>query len=205
MNNLKISTKDESVRMFDNPILDYFSRVHWSTPLILFIPIIFYMLYLAYQTHHWSVTQIVGLFILGLAIWTFAEYVMHRFVFHYQPPGKWGAKIHYLTHGVHHAYPNDSKRLVLPPVLSIPLASGFYFLFYYVLGTVITPPFFAGFLLGYLIYDMLHYALHHAHIKSEWFKKLKEHHMWHHFKDQHKGYGVSSKFWDIVFRTTFKF
>ena len=115
MTHSNISTKDESVRMFDNPILDFFSRVHWSTPLILFVPVIIYLLYCAWVIG-WTIVGIVALFISGLAIWTFAEYVMHRFIFHFELPGKLGAKIHFIVHGVHHEYPNDSKRLVLPPV-----------------------------------------------------------------------------------------
>ncbi len=203
MTHSNISTKDESVRMFDNPILDFFSRVHWSTPLILFVPVIIYLLYCAWVIG-WTIVGIVALFISGLAIWTFAEYVMHRFIFHFELPGKLGAKIHFIVHGVHHEYPNVSKRLVLPPVLSIPLSLAFYYLFKGLLGASILPPFFAGFLVGYLCYDMLHYAVHHAKIKSEWFQLLKRHHMMHHFKDPHNGYGVSSKLWDIIFGTTFK-
>lgn len=204
MSDYKISTTDESVRMFDNRILDSFSRVHWSVPLWLFVPVIFLLLYRAHWIFEWSVAHIIELFLVGLASWSLAEYIMHRFVFHWQPPGKWGAKVHFVTHGVHHQYPNDSKRLVLPPALSIPLATGFYWLFSYTLGASITAPFFAGFLVGYLCYDMLHYAVHHATLKSTWFQTLKRHHMMHHFKDPKSGYGVSSKLWDIAFRTTFK-
>lgn len=204
MSSPKISTTDESVRMFDNPILDFISRVHWTTPLILFLPVIAWLLYRAYWVEQWAITSIIGLMLCGLATWSLAEYVMHRFVFHWQPPGKWGEKIHFVTHGVHHQYPNDSKRLVLPPALSIPLATGFYYLFLFILGKHLLPPFFAGFLMGYLCYDMLHYAVHHAKIKHPWFQELKRHHMLHHFKDPDNGYGVSSKLWDIIFRTTIK-
>jgi 4-hydroxysphinganine ceramide fatty acyl 2-hydroxylase len=42
---------------------------------------------------------------------------------------KLGEKIHFIFHGVHHDYPSDSRRLVMPPSVSIPLAILFYFLF----------------------------------------------------------------------------
>jgi sterol desaturase/sphingolipid hydroxylase (fatty acid hydroxylase superfamily) len=32
---------------------------------------------------------------------------------------------------------------------------------------------------------------------------MKTHHMGHHFNDAESGYGVSSKLWDVVFRTLF--
>lgn len=196
------SLKDESIRMFDNPIMHKFSQVHYTTPLLLFVPIIAYFLYQAVFVLSFSLFLVPFLYGAGLFAWTIAEYIMHRFVFHWQPPGKLGEKIHFWIHGVHHEYPNDSRRLVMPPLLSLPLAALHYYFFSAILGTYL-PPFFAGFLTGYLLYDMLHYAIHHASIQHHVFQELKKHHMMHHFQDPHRGYGVSSKFWDIVFRTTF--
>ena len=66
-----------------------------------------------------------------------------------------------MIHGVHHDYPNDARRLVLPPAFSIPLALMFLGLFVVVLGRPLAWPVSAGFYLGYVIYDTLHYALHH--------------------------------------------
>ena len=50
---------------------------------------------------------------------------------------------------------------------------------------------------------MLHYAIHHANLKNPLMKKLKRHHMMHHYSDPQKGYGVSSALWDIIFGTVF--
>jgi sterol desaturase/sphingolipid hydroxylase (fatty acid hydroxylase superfamily) len=50
---------------------------------------------------------------------------------------------------------------------------------------------------------MTHYALHHANFKSKFWLELKQHHMIHHYTDPDNGYGVSSKFWDHIYRTTF--
>jgi len=47
----------------------------------------------------------------------------------------------------------------------------------------------------------MHYWLHHAVPRSEWGKRLREHHMRHHFQDHRFGYGVSTPLWDVVFRT----
>jgi sterol desaturase/sphingolipid hydroxylase (fatty acid hydroxylase superfamily) len=105
---------------------------------------------------------------------------------------------------VHHDYPRDKKRLVMPPSASIPLATFFFFLFKLLLPAPGLFGFFAGFLLGYLIYDMMHYAMHHFNYKSGWFKKIKQHHMLHHYQDPDKGYGVSSAIWDEVLNTGFK-
>ena len=112
--------------------------------------------------------------------------------------------MHFIFHGVHHDYPSDSKRLVMVPTVSIPLAILFYFLFYEMLGAAHVAPFFIGFLVGYLFYDMTHYAIHHGNFKSKIMKSIKQHHMLHHYSDSTKGYGVSSSIWDIFFQSGFK-
>ena len=108
-----------------------------------------------------------------------------------------------MFHGVHHDYPNDSMRLVMPPSVSLPLAALFYLLFRLIMGPVNVAPFFAGFLLGYLFYDITHYALHHFAIKKKFWLDLKQHHMKHHYKSPDEGFGVSQSWWDTVFRTQF--
>ncbi|MBT8232738.1 MAG: fatty acid hydroxylase [Saprospiraceae bacterium] len=199
-----ISNKDESVQLFKSKFLDTFSRVKWYVPLILFIPIIGYFIYSSFTNYAFSIGQIAMYYIGGLAIWTIVEYLFHRFIFHYVPKSKLGRKLHFMMHGVHHAYPNDSLRLVMPPAMSIPLSTGFYFIFKLSFGGLYAP-IFAGFLTGYLAYDMLHYATHHAKfIKGKWFDKLKHHHMRHHFQDPDNGFGVSSAVWDRVFNTGYK-
>jgi sterol desaturase/sphingolipid hydroxylase (fatty acid hydroxylase superfamily) len=67
-----------------------------------------------------------------------------------------GGRISFLTHGVHHDYPNDSKRLVMLPLLGASLAVIFFFAFYIILGEGYVSPFFAGFISGYLVCDMMH-------------------------------------------------
>lgn len=199
-----VSNKDETVRMFRNDFLERLSRIHFSVPLFIFVPVITYFLYKAIFYFHLSFPSLLACFMLGLFVWTLTEYVLHRFVFHWQPPGKIGERIHFIFHGVHHDYPSDSKRLVMVPSVSIPLSTLFYFLFRLILGEMYVAPFFCGFMIGYLFYDMTHYAIHHYNFKSKFWLDLKHHHMLHHYKDMNNGYGVSSKFWDYVFRTTFR-
>jgi sterol desaturase/sphingolipid hydroxylase (fatty acid hydroxylase superfamily) len=150
-----VSNKDETARMFKSDLLEAFSKVHWTVPLWVFIPIISFFFYRAFFTFGMSLTSIAGYFILGLFIWTITEYLLHRFVFHFPAKTEFGKRIHFIFHGVHHDYPNDTKRLVMPPSVSLPLATLFYFLFLFILGGVSVNPFFAGFLIGYLFYDII--------------------------------------------------
>ena len=199
-----VSNSQESVRMFKNNLLESLSKVHFTVPIFLFVPMIFFCIYQDFA-YHVGILTFFELFFLGLFIWTFVEYVMHRFVFHYMPKDKpWALRMHFIFHGVHHDYPSDAKRLVLPPSVSIPLAAIFYFLFQAILPLNYIWGFFPGFLLGYLVYDISHYAIHHFNFKGNIWKKIKQHHMLHHYQDPDKGYGVSSPLWDKVFRSDFE-
>ena len=199
-----VSNKDESVRMFESNFLEFFSKVHWTVPLFVYIPIISFLNYSASVFYNAVLFNILMFNLFGLFVWTLTEYILHRFIFHYEPKKKWSRKIHWTFHGVHHDYPQDSKRLVMPPSVSLPLATGFYFLFGVFLADGIHHAFFSGFLVGYLAYDMIHYSVHHFVFKNKLLLKLKSHHMKHHFIEPNKGYGVSQPIWDIVFGTMFE-
>ena len=198
-----VSNSQESARMFKSDLLESLSKVHFTVPLFIFIPVIGFFIYKAFEVQL-GIINFIELFILGLFVWTLVEYIMHRFVFHYAPPDKpWAQRLHFIFHGVHHDYPSDAKRLVLPPSVSIPLATGFYFLFNAILPANDIYGFFPAFLLGYLFYDISHYAIHHFNFKGAIWKKIKQHHMLHHYQDPDKGYGVSSPLWDKIFRSDF--
>jgi len=197
-----VSNAEDSIRMFRSNIFDSLSKVHFTVPLYIFIPAIAFFSYKA-LTYRIGLMPFIIYFLAGLVIWTITEYFLHRFIFHYQPSSEWGKKLHFIFHGVHHDYPRDKMRLVMPPTASIPLAAMFYFLFSLVLDQKFLFAFFPGFLLGYLIYDMLHYAMHHHNFKNGILKRIKQHHMLHHYQDPTKGYGVSSSIWDIILKSDF--
>lgn len=198
-----VSNKDETVRMFKNDFLEALSRVHWSVPLILYLPVVIYFLYLSINEANISFQNIFYLFLFGIIVWTFTEYTLHRFVFHYEPTSEWGKKLHFIVHGVHHDYPKDSKRLVMPPAVSIPLALLFFWIYKKLFGEVNIYPFYSGFLVGYLFYDMTHYAVHHFNMHNKFWLAIKNHHMKHHYQDSKRGFGVSQPIWDYLFGTSF--
>ncbi|PYL68683.1 MAG: fatty acid hydroxylase [Verrucomicrobia bacterium] len=200
---LYVSNKNETVRMFESDFMEFFSRVHPVTPLALYLPVVGYMLYVSLWRQHLSFVAVAALFLLGVLLWTLIEYLIHRYIFHYEPKTRWGKQLHFVVHGVHHDYPNDARRLVMPPVISIPLAFLFFGLFLLIFGSL-APAVFAGLVFGYLCYDMLHYATHHLAMKRGMWLWLKQYHLRHHFKDDRVGYGISSPLWDYVFRTTRK-
>jgi len=168
-----VSNKDETIRMFDNDFLESLSRVHYTVPLIIYLPVIAYFLYKSI-TFELTLTSILLFIVIGLIIWTFTEYTLHRFIFHYPAKSEFGKKIHFTFHGVHHDYPMDSKRLVMVPTVSIPLAIFFYYLFQALFGEIYVAPLFVGFIIGYLFYDLTHYAIHHFNMHSKFWLDYKK-------------------------------
>ena len=122
--------------------LDKLTRVHHLVPVAIYVPAVVVLLVLGIGRT--SVLGAIGLFAAGYLMWTLAEYWIHRVVFHFEPEDGWGAKVHFLIHGVHHEHPNDPLRLVMPPLASLPLAIGFALLYRWVFGADMWMPVTAG-------------------------------------------------------------
>ncbi len=199
----------EPIRLFKSNFLEFFTHIHPAVVLAVWVPIVSLCLFFSI-TAGIQLGQILWLPLIlldGLVIWTLSEYLLHRFVFHFPPRNAWQTRLAFLFHGIHHAQPQSKTRLVMPPVVSIPMA-GVFFLFFRLLfgfsglqADFLVYGLFAAFIIGYLAYDMIHYATHHFTLRSEWLKYLKVYHMQHHYKTPNQRYGVSSPFWDIVFHT----
>jgi sterol desaturase/sphingolipid hydroxylase (fatty acid hydroxylase superfamily) len=186
--------------MFESRLLDAFSRVHPTVPILVFAPAIVALA--AWELSFAGALSLLGLLALGYLGWTLFEYWLHRLVFHFEPQDGIGARMHWIIHGVHHEHPNDPLRLVMPPAVSIPLGGVVFGLLYLALGKLYAPGMAAGFFAGYLAYDMLHYYVHHFTPRTRMGRTLRERHMRHHFQDDTKGFGISAPYWDEVFRTS---
>lgn len=193
--------KRTTCRMFETPLIERFSRVHPAAPFVFYLPILGYLGYHAFANGI-AVLPFVGLVLLGVLVWSLAEYVLHRWLFHYVGPRPWQRRMFFIIHGVHHDFPQDASRLVMPLGASIPMGVLFYALFRLIAGPLHGAPFFIGFGLGYLIYDGGHFAMHHFRMSGRVGKWLKRYHMIHHHTGVDARYGVSSPLWDYVFGTT---
>jgi sterol desaturase/sphingolipid hydroxylase (fatty acid hydroxylase superfamily) len=208
MSHWTIDRSETPIRLFKSDFLEFFTHISPITVTVIWLPFAAYFFWrgIAETPAGMSVLYVPVGFILGLFIWTLAEYLLHRFIFHYRPRNAWQEKITFLFHGIHHVQPQCKTRLVMPPVVSIPLAAVFYGLFSLICGNLLgaaywVNPLVSGFTIGYLSYDLIHYATHHLPWHSGWGKYLKRYHMLHHFKTPDLRYGVSSPLWDFVFDT----
>lgn len=184
-------------RQFKSDFLEKFSSCHGLVPLFLYSPVVIVASVLALTSHHIGVGPFLGLFAGGLFFWTLFEYWMHREFFHWQK----FPKMHFFLHGIHHIYPNDKGRQVMPPGASLVVAIPMYFVFAGLFGTGLGLAGYAGFVAGYVWYDTTHFWTHVGKAKSRWGKFLKRHHMRHHFESHDLRFGVSTPIWDFVFGT----
>jgi len=199
---------DVPIRLFKSDFLEFFTHIHPAVVPIMWLPLAAYFLSRPIVNQTLGAGQIIVALILGALVWSFTEYTMHRFVFHFEPknPHPLVERAIFLFHGVHHVQPQCKTRLVMPPIVSVPMAFVFYGLFTLIVGQLFNAPqwvapLFAGFIVGYVAYDMIHYATHHFPMRSGWLKFVKRYHMVHHFRTPDARFGVSSPLWDIVFKT----
>src|SRR3954462_8875285 len=158
--------------MCKSGLLDKFTHVHHLVPVAIFLPAI--VLLFAGGVGRVGLLAALGYAAGGYALWTLAEYWIHRVVFHFEPEDGFGARLPWMAPGSHHAHPTAPLRLVMPPAASVPLALVFYALFWLVLGADRALAFGAGFLAGYLAYDMIHYHLHHHTQLKHQGRRLRE-------------------------------
>jgi sterol desaturase/sphingolipid hydroxylase (fatty acid hydroxylase superfamily) len=191
----------ESIRIFKNSILESFTHVHPIIPLILWVPVILFLFYRGGTFKEVDSLEFAVLFLAGILLWTITEYVLHRFVFHWDAKTKAGKYFVFLFHGLHHDDPQDPTRLVMPPVPAIIIVSLLWILFKAVFPSKYIEVLMAYFLIGYLCYDYIHYATHHFPMTSKIGRYLRKYHLQHHYAGERSKYGVSSPLWDYILNT----
>ncbi len=186
--------------MFENKWLDRLTRTHIAIPVGMFFLYAFgLILYTKYTTQlgNWTIT---GLFFGGWLVFTFAEYMMHRYLYHLPPTSEFNKKAAYKMHGLHHDYPKDKQRLAMPPILSVIIGTVLLFLFELIMDQY-SFSFLAGFMIGYAFYLLVHYSVHIFRPPHKFLKPLWTNHAVHHYQDNTVFFGVSSPLWDYIIGT----
>ena len=202
----KVTTDHQSgqAEIFKNPFLESLTKTNPVQNVIVYGLVIGALIVLALMKIGLSPLSFVLLFVGGILFWTFAEYMLHRFLFHWITESKLVQRFHFIMHGSHHQFPRDEERLLMPPVPGLILAGvlfAFFYIIFWILGqSQMAFGFFPGFFLGYLMYSFVHRATHIMRPPKR-FKHLWRHHSLHHYKYPDKAFGVSNTFWDRVFGT----
>jgi sterol desaturase/sphingolipid hydroxylase (fatty acid hydroxylase superfamily) len=144
--------------------------------------------------------SIIIAFGVGAFLWTFAEYVLHRFAMHHLH-GKGIMSREHLEHHVHSQWHFDHTHLLSWTGM---LLVGF--LGWMPLGWLLVGPAFGltvaiGWALGYFFYEYQHASSHLRGPRGRYGAWLRRHHFHHHFGHPMANHGVSIPLWDIVFGT----
>ena len=142
--------------------------------------------------------QSIGCAGLGLASWTFIEYGLHRFLLH-------GVKPFSTWHAAHHRRP--AARIYSPTLFGVILIAVLIYLPAWIIGGPWTAcALTLGVVTGDFCYAITHHAVHHWEADGGWLWRRRRWHGLHHASSpagvgRPGYYGVTSPFWDHVFRT----
>lgn len=141
-----------------------------------------------------QVLENLALVVAGLAAWTLIEYLLHRFVLHgMQPFRGW--------HDAHHDRP--VALICAPTIMSASLMLVLIFLpALGLIGLERACALTLGVVMGYLTYSVTHHAIHHWRSDNVWLMHRKRWHALHHHVEYPGCYGVTTTFWDHVFRSS---
>ena len=199
MENRKISNKG-SATLFQNRLLERLTRTTFYFPVILFLLVGVATALYCYLSLKINVFIIVALFVAGLFAFTLVEYLIHRFVFHFNASTPGQELLKYKIHGVHHHFPKDKDRLAMPPFMSLTLAVLFFLLYKWLFGNY-GIALFSGFVSGYSVYLIIHYAVHRYRQPRNFLSILWKHHSLHHYRSDNSAFSVSNPMWDYIFGT----
>ncbi len=194
-------SKEEKGVLYKGKLMETITRAPIWVPQLMWLSIILLFLYISIFRYAMFIGYIIPLFIGGMVLWTFMEYVIHRFAYHTETNNETFIRFQFTMHTIHHQHPKDSDRLAMPPIPGLILATLFLGIFYLIMG-IWSLAFFPGFIAGYLMYITLHYFQHL--VKSPKYKpwqRLWVHHKGHHYANPYSAFGVSTRLWDWVFGT----
>lgn len=149
-----------------------------------------------------SSIKVLLLLVSGFLTWGLIEYVLHRFVFHYEAKSEKGRNLIWAAHLSHHENPKGRAQLFAGLRLSVPIAAVYYLLAWVLLGTWQAAAYlFIGLVAGYFLYEWLHLQAHHGKSRLPLLRYLRKYHLLHHYRTPDLRFGVTSPLYDFVFRT----
>jgi sterol desaturase/sphingolipid hydroxylase (fatty acid hydroxylase superfamily) len=138
----------------------------------------------------------------GVLSWTLIEYVLHRFIFHYNARSDAGRKFVYAAHLSHHETPRTANNFFSSLVISLPIATAYVLLAWIVTGSLHAAAYlFAGLAAGYLCYEWLHFQAHHRRPRLRLLRYLRKYHLLHHYQTPELRFGVTSPLLDMLMGT----
>jgi hypothetical protein len=138
----------------------------------------------------------------GIFYWTFYEYSIHRYFYHWRPANHLLRQIVESFHIVHHRHLEDLEVLNAGPLLAVILTLLFGApLFLITRDLKTTSMIMFGTTVAYYVYEWVHYTLHLRKFERGPLAYMQRFHLGHHHENWNTRFGVTNPFWDILFRT----
>jgi len=129
---------------------------------------------------------------VGYLGWGLVEYGIHGVLSHrfrtFVSPMHWG----------HHRTP---AAVFTSPIAWVPLALAIFGLAWWLTAPWPATGFTLGLLSGFLRYEWLHWRIHFRTPRNDAERRLREHHLAHHFVNPRAYHGVTTRLWDRAFGT----
>ena len=133
----------------------------------------------------------------GVLTWSFAEYLIHRFLGHSRRIRSDFGKEHIRHHAVGSYFAPAAKKLQA----AVPILTGAFAVALLIAGPSSGAAYGAGLSLAYLSYELLHRRAHTHPPRGPYGRWVRRHHFHHHFEDPKTNHGVTSPLGDILFGT----
>jgi len=171
----------------------------WVT-IAIYVPLGLLLTYWSLHLEARPWTHVLLWIVIGVFAWTLLEYILHRFIFHWtQVREPWRT----FASGLHIAHHRDveAQDLILaPPLIGFLLGPAEVLLFTILSGSLARGLLIeAGLFIGYFVYEWVHYHVHFGRARGPLMKYWKAYHLYHHFKDPKRSFGVTTPLWDWVF------
>jgi sterol desaturase/sphingolipid hydroxylase (fatty acid hydroxylase superfamily) len=139
-----------------------------------------------------------GLVVAAFLLWSFLEYVLHRFAFHEARGRNYGSREH-LGHHARREYSflRNWEAWVGVAVVGAALALPGW----WVAGALGAWSLGLGFVAAYFTYEGIHALAHVAAPRTRYGRWFRRHHFHHHFAEPLRNQGVTTPLWDRVFGT----
>ncbi len=186
-------------KIFNNVIFEFFTKTNYLISILFYGSLLIILLFINFKFTSINLKDSLITYFTAIFCWTFYEYLVHRYVFHFINEHNWSKTFHRIIHGIHHEFPRDDERLFMPPLpgtIILFLVGSLFYLIFDMYAFI----FLAGFINGWGIYVAIHYFIH-AYKPIAPFIFLWTHHAKHHSNQPNKAFGVSSPFWDYIFGT----
>ena len=139
-------------------------------------------------------------FAAGFALWTLAEYVLHRFAMH-ELHGKGIMSREHLEHHVHSSWSFSVTHLLSWAGMLLVGFAVWMPLTWWAFGPAAGVTLAVGWAAGYFFYEYEHAMSHLRAPSGRYGTWLRRHHFHHHFGHPMSNHGVTTLVWDRVFGT----